>query len=124
MMLAAVIVLYVIVAANFAYSLRLAYSMAVNANGGGYPILGHALQNFFALLCALILLPKAAGVPFLLNVAAVAALLVVPSVNVWLIFRLNRLGERRAAMASGSRGRPRLAKGIVENQKRKDAENA
>jgi hypothetical protein len=101
MALAAVIFLYVFVAANFAYSLRLAYSMAINANSGGYPILGHAVHNFFAMLFALILLPKLGEVPFLLRIAAGIALLVVPAVNVWLIIRLDRLGERRRAAAGG-----------------------
>ncbi|MDB5319154.1 MAG: hypothetical protein JWN40_785 [Phycisphaerales bacterium] len=124
MRLAAVIVLYVLVGGNFAYSLRLAYSMAINANGGGYPILGHVVQNFFSLLFALILLPKAGEAPFLLSIAAVAALPIVPAVNAWLIVRLNRLGEHCRAVASDSHGPPPLAKGIAEKQRRKDAENA
>jgi len=101
MVIAGVIVLYGFVAANFAYSLRLSYSMAVNANHGGYPILGHAVHNFLALLFALMLLPKVGDVPFVLRVAAVVALLLVPALNVWLIFRFTRLGECRRAGAAG-----------------------
>jgi hypothetical protein len=101
MVLAAVIALYVLVAANFAYSLRLAYSIARSAKGGGYPILGHVAHNFILLLFAAIFLPKVGDVPLVIRVVAGIALLVVPALNVWLIVRLDRLGERRRAVARG-----------------------
>jgi hypothetical protein len=95
MVLAAIGVVYFLIAANFFYSLRLAYSMALHANGGGYPIMAHAAYSFFGQLLALILLPSAGEVPIALRSTALAALLLVPALNAWLIIRLGRHGERR-----------------------------
>jgi hypothetical protein len=48
-------------------------------------------------LLALIPLPNAGDVPFAFGPAAGITLLVVPTVNVWLIIHLDRLGQRRRA---------------------------
>jgi hypothetical protein len=118
MALVIVIVVYVFVAAYFAQSLYLAYSMARNMNGGGYPILCHAVHNFIALLLASIVLPKVADVPSPLRVAAGIALWVVPAINALLIILLERLGERHLAASQAMPPADRLseeaARALVE----------
>jgi len=87
--------LLVLIAANFVYSLRLAFTMSRDANGGGYPILAHAIHNFLMLLCAVILLPLVGEVPKWVTLVAILSLVAVPAANVWMIGRCARLGELR-----------------------------
>jgi hypothetical protein len=76
------------------YSVRLAYRIAREANNGGHPILAYPVQVFLLLLLTETFLrrwePEQIVIGRVVGVLAFA----VPALNVWLIFKCERAGER------------------------------
>lgn len=94
-----IIVVCLIVIANFAASLRMAYKMALDADGGGYPIFGDAVANLLLLVLATVLPPYIGHVPDEVRIGLGVAAVVVPALHVYSILHFTRSGDRRRVEA-------------------------
>lgn len=94
-------ILFLFVVGNFAHSLRLAYTMARDLSDGGYPILGHVVHNSIALFFAMSLSMQVFVIPIPMRWVLIVAVYTIPALNVWLIIRCRRAGERCRAKLEG-----------------------